>query len=142
MALFLLFSVIDDFEWFWMGILHSLPVNAGVPQGSILGPRLFLLYINDLSDDVTCDIPIYADDTTLYFKCDQASYLINWFHFLSLAGGLLVILIDCMIFLSPFLDVTRMLLWNSLLIECFPLTYDLNGAKSTINRHLLTVGSF
>ena len=33
---------------------------------------------------------------------------LNWFHFLILEGGLLVILIDCMIFLSPFLDVTRM----------------------------------
>ena len=32
---------------------------------------------------------------------------LNWFHFLSLGGGLLFILIDCMIFLSPFLDVTR-----------------------------------
>ena len=33
---------------------------------------------------------------------------LNWFHFLILEGDLLVILIDCMIFLSPFLDVTRM----------------------------------
>ena len=33
-------------------------------------------------------------------------------------------------------------LWDSLLIECFPLTYDLNGFTSRINRHLLTVGSF
>ena len=33
-------------------------------------------------------------------------------------------------------------LWNSLPIECFPLTYDLNGFKSRINRHLLIVGSF
>ena len=33
---------------------------------------------------------------------------LNWFHFLVLEGNLLIILIDCMIFLSPFLDVTRM----------------------------------
>ena len=54
-------------------------VNAGVPQGSILGLTLFLLYINDLPDDVICDIAIYVDDTTLYSKCDQASgNNLNW----------------------------------------------------------------
>ena len=60
--------------WFWKS-LQEYPVNAGVPNGSIPGPALFLLYINDLPDDVVCDIAIYADDTTLYSKCDQASDL-------------------------------------------------------------------
>ena len=50
-------------------------VNAGVPQSSILGPTLFQLYINDLANDVICNIAIYPDDTTLFFKCDQASDL-------------------------------------------------------------------
>ena len=52
-------------------------VNAGVPQCSILGPTCFLLYIKDLSDEVICDIAIYADDATLYSKCDQASICDN-----------------------------------------------------------------
>ena len=41
----------------------------------MLGPALFLPYINDLPDDVICDIAIFADDTTLYSKCDQGSDL-------------------------------------------------------------------
>ena len=49
-------------------------LNAGVPRGSILGPTLFITYINDLPD-VICNIAIYCDDTTLYSKCDQASVL-------------------------------------------------------------------
>ena len=54
---------------------QEYPVNAGVPQGSILRPTIFLLSINDLPDDVICDIAIYVDDTTLYSKCDWASDL-------------------------------------------------------------------
>ena len=51
------------------------PVNAGVLEGSILGPTLLLLYINDLPDDVLYDIAINADDTTLCSKCSQVSDL-------------------------------------------------------------------
>ena len=40
---------------------------------SLVLPTLFLLYINDLPNGVICNIAIYADDTTLYSKCDQAS---------------------------------------------------------------------
>ena len=60
-----------------MGSLHKniQLISERVPPGSTLGPSLFPLYINDLPDDVICDIAIYADDTTLYSKCDQASDL-------------------------------------------------------------------
>ena len=54
---------------------QEYPVNAGVPQGSILRPTLFLLYINGLPDDVLCNTAVYDDDTTLYSKCHEASDL-------------------------------------------------------------------
>ena len=54
---------------------QEYPFNGGVSQVSILGCTLLLLYINDLPDDVICNIAISADDTTLYSKCDQASDL-------------------------------------------------------------------
>ena len=41
---------------------------CGVSQGSILGPLLFLLYVNDMSQAVSCDLLLYADDSCLVFE--------------------------------------------------------------------------
>ena len=43
------------------------PIRAGAPQGSLLGPRLFASYVNDLPDSITSgEVYMYADDTTIY----------------------------------------------------------------------------
>ena len=43
-------------------------ISCGVPQGSILGPLLFLIYVNDMSQAVECDLYLYADDSSLLFQ--------------------------------------------------------------------------
>ena len=53
-----------------IGKEHSDPGNlsCGVPQGSILGPLIFLLYVNDMAQAVDCDMLLYADDSCLIFR--------------------------------------------------------------------------
>ena len=76
LALFLLFSVIDGFEWFRMESLHK---NIWLMLDFLKAPFLVLYFLYyplmTFLDNVICDIAIYADDTTLYLKCDQASDL-------------------------------------------------------------------
>ena len=43
-------------------------VKCGVPQGSILGPLLFLIYVNDMKQALDCDLLLYADDSCLLFQ--------------------------------------------------------------------------
>ena len=50
----------------------TVDVTSGVPQGSVLGPILFLLYINDLPKSLTSKVRIFADDAIVYKKINSA----------------------------------------------------------------------
>ena len=52
-------------------------INSGVPQGSVLGSLLFLIYVNDLSDGITSICKIFADDTSLFSKVQDINRSAN-----------------------------------------------------------------
>ena len=64
-------------------------------------------YKNEYAGLLVLYLLLFLNHGPIVKICSSENWL-NWFHFLSLEGSPLVILIDCMIFLSPFLDVTRM----------------------------------
>ena len=55
-------------------ISSVLNVTAGVPQGYVLGPLLFFIYINNLPDEITSSCKLFVDDTSLFKKIENKSY--------------------------------------------------------------------
>ena len=49
-----------------------LSINSGVPQGSILGPLFFIIFINDIVAEVGCSLKPFADDTSIYVIIENA----------------------------------------------------------------------
>ena len=88
--------------------LKEYQVNAGVPQGSIFGPTPFLLYINNLPDDVICDTAMYADDILSILSVSR--YLIYKTVWTGAKNGLLITMLEKLTWFRLTSLITLMLL--------------------------------
>ncbi len=53
------------------------PIHTGVPQGSILGPLLFIMYVNDAVADITSHICLFEEDKSLYLIVEEPEGAVN-----------------------------------------------------------------
>ena len=159
LALFLLFTVIDGFEWFWMeSLLKNFQLMLEFLKAPFLGPTPFLLYINDLNDNVICDTVIYANDTTLsvirHLICGNN---LNWSLNLNLnkilwtwvRSGLLISVLGKLSWFRLMGLITMVLLvwkWIGLFLLVFvkevPFVTNLNGTSLTKTSRKIVAISF
>ena len=64
---------------------HWKSVTSGIPQGSVLGPILFVIFINDLPGDVLSDVFMFADDTKIFRQISEQLFNQIWIN--SLIGA-------------------------------------------------------
>ena len=95
------------------------PITCGVPQGSVCGPLLFLLYINDISKSLTkFKVSLYADDTVLYYSSHNIDRAISAVQ-------------------EDLLKLSDWCCKNKLTINCKKTKYCVYGMKSVLKKAIL-----